>query len=149
MEDICNIPAGGVHTKKVSHRAYNARGLYLVADANDVKLHHHIGKLVHKIRNITHDNNGNVLSGNSLYFFQSVNVYPILGKVSYKEEVIIEEKLFAIDYSFLILVHLSTNLNTAGNHKMYDIRTQYGGWTIPADKPEGQGIYSADLMLQA
>ncbi|KIK55898.1 hypothetical protein GYMLUDRAFT_248297 [Collybiopsis luxurians FD-317 M1] len=138
LEDICNIPAGGVHTKKVSQKAYDARGLYLVADANNVKLHHYVGKLVCRICDMTHNDNGNVLCGNGLYFVQRVNLYPIPGKVSYEEEVMVNERPFAIDYSFLLLVHLSATLNAAGNWKMYDIRTEFRGWTLPADEPNGQ-----------
>ncbi|KIK55910.1 hypothetical protein GYMLUDRAFT_248307 [Collybiopsis luxurians FD-317 M1] len=138
LQDICDIPVGGVHTKKVSSKVYNARGLYLVADANDVKLHHHVGKLVCRISNMTHNDNGNVLCGDSLYFVQRVNLYPIPGKVSYEEEVMVNERPFAIDYSFLLLVHLSAALKAAGNRKMYNIRTEFKGWMLPAEEPNGQ-----------
>ncbi|KIK54581.1 hypothetical protein GYMLUDRAFT_249306 [Collybiopsis luxurians FD-317 M1] len=137
-EDIRNIPPNGVRTKKVSRRAADARGLFLIADASNVKLYHHIGKLIRRVRNITHDDSGNLLAEEGLYFIQRVNLYPIPGRVGYEEEVMVDKVPFAIEWSSLLLVHLSANLNLAGNKKMYKIRTKFGGWMLACDEPDSE-----------
>ncbi|KIK64669.1 hypothetical protein GYMLUDRAFT_240639 [Collybiopsis luxurians FD-317 M1] len=138
-EDICNIPPGGMHTNAVSQKAYNARGLYLIADADKVSLHHHVGRLVCRVSDVAHDDAGNLIAGDSMYLVQRVNLCPILGQIGYDKEVMVEEEPFAIHYLFLLLVHLSATLNAAGNKKMYEIRTKHGGWTLPPDEPDSEG----------
>ncbi|KIK60620.1 hypothetical protein GYMLUDRAFT_244193 [Collybiopsis luxurians FD-317 M1] len=139
VEDICNIPPGGMRTNVVSQKGYNARGLYLVADADKVSLHRHVSRLVCRVSDVAHDDTGNLIAGDGMYLVQRVNLCPILGRIGYNEEVMVEEEPFAIHYLFLLLVHLSATLNAAGNKKMYEIRIKHGGWMLPLDEPDSEG----------
>ncbi|KIK54693.1 hypothetical protein GYMLUDRAFT_249219 [Collybiopsis luxurians FD-317 M1] len=138
-EDICNIPPGGMRTNAVSQKGYNARGLYLIADADKVSLHCHVSRLVHRVSDVACNDTGNLITGDGMYLVQRVNLCPLLGQIGYDKEVMVEEELFVIHYLFLLLVHLSATLNAAGNKKMYKIRTKHGGWTLLPDEPDSEG----------
>ncbi|KAF5355380.1 hypothetical protein D9757_014595 [Collybiopsis confluens] len=114
--DICNVPPGRFCTiGRVSARAFDARGLYLVAFAKGEN-QKHIGKLVRRIR-----------AGKDLgvYMVQRVRVISKAGRKTF-EESLLDDAPFEIHYTSLLLVHMSTSLNNAGNMLMYHIRKQYG-----------------------
>lgn len=125
VTDICDAPPGGLRTTKVKARAYDARGLFLVAfpDEKDMQ---HMGKLVRRIC---------PGGGIGIYYVQRVSVDPIAARVGFKES-LPDEPPFEIHYSALLLVHMSATLNESGNRLMYDVRTRYGGHTNASDKPK-------------
>ncbi|KAJ3738472.1 hypothetical protein DFH05DRAFT_1531366 [Lentinula detonsa] len=125
VSDICNMPSGGVRTKAVLAKPWEARGLYLIASSDDVKTHDHIRKLVRRVREARVDESP---------FAESSET----GRgLNYEEEIIKNEEPFVIHYSHLLLVHQTDRINSDGNKKMYKIRTAYGGLTMFCDEPEG------------
>ncbi|KAF5370253.1 hypothetical protein D9757_012020 [Collybiopsis confluens] len=119
--DICNVPPGGVRTKSVNSRGFDARGLYLVA-FGEGSAKRHIGKLVRRVK----------LNDVGDYFVQRVRVVSKAGRIAF-EESLLDDELFEIHYSALLLVHMSKSLNNIGNQLMYNIRILHGGLTRVGD----------------
>ncbi|KAJ3735323.1 hypothetical protein DFJ43DRAFT_1037205 [Lentinula guzmanii] len=127
VTDICNVPPNGVRTQKVKARAYDARGLFLVAFPDEGKIRY-MGNLVRRIT-------GGEAAG--MYVVQRVSVDPILARVGFRE-FLTNDPPFEIHFSALLLVHMSETLNKVGNKLMYDLRVKYGGHVNQSDKPDGR-----------
>ncbi|KIK64657.1 hypothetical protein GYMLUDRAFT_240630 [Collybiopsis luxurians FD-317 M1] len=138
--DICNVPDGGVKTKAVPTNPREARGLYLVVSADDVKLFTHIGKLVRHICDALNELGefGNHCDGSGVYLCQRVDLHPVPGRGLNYEEEIVEEHPFKIHHSHLLSVYQMEHINSTGNRLMYDVRKRFGGLTLPCDEPDGK-----------
>ena len=113
--------------------AADARGLYLIVNADSAITFEHIDKLVRCIWGVPSNQ-----TSNGLFLCQAVEMIWVPGgRVHYFEQ-IVDEAPFELHSKHLVKVHLSQSLNVVGNQQMLAIRSQFNRQTHSSDDPQNR-----------